>query len=293
MKHIPLYKFYKHKYGTELLIDVLDLEYIKDGIRHNPIHRETFYCIILISAGCEELTVNRHKRLVHTGDVICSRPGEIWSWQPDSQLEGLVLIFEETFLLSFFNDSHFLERLAYLHPKRTSPFLRPDVVLYERLYHLLSFMKTEIDENRGKDRHILRAMLYEALMLLNRSKISGKNGLPMSEVSAGRYVESFIRAVNAEYIQRRDVEYYAGKLCITSNYLNKIVRKSLGTTAKFYIHEKVLEEAERLLIYTTLTVKEIAERLHFDNSSYFVRFFKKHTCLTPLQYRENSNSPQK
>jgi len=293
MKHIPLYKFYKCKYGIELLIDVLDLDYIKAGIRRAPIHRETFYCIILITAGKEEVAVNEHKRIMQAGDVICSHPGEVWSWQADPKLEGLVLIFEEPFLLSFFNDSHFLDRFAYLRPERTSPFLHPDVALQERLHHLLLLMKAEIDDSRNKDQHILRAMLYETLMLLNRAESIGDREQSMNEVPVRRYIGDFIRMVDTEYMERHNVEYYADKLCITSNYLNKIIKQTLGATAKLYIQEKIYKEAVRLLLYTTLTVTEIAERLHFNSSSYFVRFFKKRTGQTPLQYCETCNSPQK
>lgn len=293
MKHIPLYKFYKRKYGIELLIDVLDLDYIKAGIRRAPIHRETFYCIILITAGKEEVAVNEHKRIMQAGDVICSRPGEVWSWKANPELEGLVLIFEEPFLLSFFNDPHFLDRFAYLRPERTSPFLHPDAALQERLRHLLLLMKAEIDDSRNKDQHILRAMLYETLMLLNRAESIGDGEQSMNEVPVSRYVGDFVRMVDTEYMERHDVEYYANKLCITSNYLNKIIKQTLGTTAKLYIQEKMYKEAVRLLLYTTLTVTEIAECLHFDSSSYFVRFFKKRTGQTPLQYRETCNRPQK
>lgn len=293
MKQIQLYKFHKRKYGAELLIDVLDLDYIKAGIRRAPVHRETFYCIILITDGEEEVSVNGHKRSVQAGDVICSRPGEVWSWQPDPALEGLVLIFEEPFLLSFFNDSLFLDRFAYLQPNRRSPFLQTDAALQERLHHLFSLMKAEIDDNRNKDQHILRAMLYETLMLLNRAESYDESGQPMNEIPVNRYVAGFIRTVATEYTERHDVEYYAAKLCITPNYLNKLVRQSLGTTAKLYIHKKLFDEVERLLVYTTLTVTEIAERLHFDSTSYFVRFFRKQTGITPLKYREKRNSPQK
>ncbi|MCS2954088.1 AraC family transcriptional regulator [Bacteroides thetaiotaomicron] len=293
MRKIKLYKFYKRKYGTELLIDVLSLDYIKEGIRCAPIHRETFYCIILITNGNEEVSVNGHKRLVRTGDVICSRPGEVWHWQSDPKLEGMVLIFEEAFLLSFFNDPQFLERFAYLRPDRTSPFLHPDKVLQERLHHLLMLMKTEIDDNENKDQHILRAMLYETLMLLVRAENINDYEQAMNDVSISRYVGDFVRMVDAEYSVRHDVDYYANKLCITPNYLNKIIKQTLGTTAKVHIQKKVSDEAVRLLIYTSLTVTEIAEYLHFESSSYFVRFFKKQTGQTPLQYRENRNSPQK
>ena len=293
MKQIPLYKFHRWKYGTELLIDVLDLDYIKTGIRRNPVHRETFYCIILITDGKEEVTVNDHNRSVGAGDVICSRPGEVWSWQPDPKLKGLVLIFEEPFLLSFFNDPHFLDRFAYLQADRTSPFLHLSESLHERFRSLLAQMKTEIDDSADKDQHILRAMLYEALVLLNRAEKAGDDGQPMNDVSVSRYVDRFIHAVEAEYMLRHEVEYYADKLCITPNYLNKIVRQSLGTTAKSYIHQKLFAEAKRLLSYTILNVNEIAEWLHFDSASHFVRFFRKHADMTPLQYRQSINSPQK
>lgn len=293
MKQIPLYTFHKRKYGAELLIDVLDLSYVKAGIRRTPVHRESFYCIILITEGREEVAVNGHKRIVQAGDIICSRPGEVWCWQPDPKLEGGVLIFEEAFLLSFFNDRHFLDRFAYLQANRASPFLQPDAALQERLRQLFSQMKAEIDDCPDKDQHILRAMLYETLMLLDRIESSPDGGQPMNGTSISRYIDGFIRSVDAEYMERHEVEYYAGKLCITPNYLNKIVRHSLGTTAKLYIHRKLLEEAKRLLSYTTLTVTEIAERLHFDTSSYFIRFFRKQTGITLLQYREKGHSPQK
>lgn len=293
MKQIPLYKFHKRKYGTELLIDVLDLDYIKAGIRRTPVHRETFFCIILITDGHEEVAVSGHKKVVQAGEVICSRPGEIWCWQPDLQLKGLVLIFEEPFLLSFFNDPHFLEHFTYLQANRPSPFLLPDSGLQERLHHLFLLMKAEIDDSQNKDQHILRAMLYETLMLLNRTESTATASQPMKDISLSRYVDGFLRSVEAEYTERHDVEYYADKLCITPNYLNKIVRLSLGTTAKLYIHKKLFEEAVRLLVYTTLTVTEIAECLHFDSPSYFIRFFRKQTGITPLKYREKRNSPQK
>lgn len=294
MKEIPLYKFYKRKYGKELLIDVLDLDYIKDGIRRHPLHRETFFCIILITEGSEEVAVNGHRHIVKEGDVICSRPGEIWEWQPAPQLQGIVLIFEEQFLLSFFNDPLFLDRLAYLRADRLSPFLFPDKALQERLHSLLLQMKAEIDNRVEKDQHILRAMLYETLMLLDRADtLVTDDCQPMSGISISRHIDRFTALVQAEYATHHDVEYYAGQLCITSNYLNKIARQSLGVTAKQYICDRILEEAKRLLAYTDQTITEIAAKLHFDTVSYFVRLFHKHNGMTPSQYRENARSPQK
>lgn len=95
MKEIPLYKFYKRKYGRELLIDVLDLDYIKDGIKRTPIHRESFYQIVLFTQGHEEVVIDGCRRMIHPGEVACSRPGEVWTWNADTRLEGYVIIFTE------------------------------------------------------------------------------------------------------------------------------------------------------------------------------------------------------
>ncbi len=145
--------------------------------------------------------------------------------QADPKLDSLVLIFEEPFLLSFFNDSHFLDRFAYLRPERISPFLHPDVALQERLQHLLLLMKAEIDDSWNRDLHILRVMFYETLMLLNRAESVGDSEQSMNEIPVSRYVSDFVRMVDMEYLEQHDMEYYANKLGIPSNYLNKIIRK--------------------------------------------------------------------
>lgn len=287
MKSIPLLKFFKRKYGKELLIDVVDIEYIRATVKKMPVFRYNFYCILLITKGSEEIAIDDFKCRVKAGNVICSTPGEIWKWQRNSQLDGYILIFEEEFLLSFFNDPLFLQKFSYLSPERISPFLSLQGELLERINHLFIQMKTEISDYTEKDQHVLRAMLYETLILLNRAENITHANEPMNDVMAGRYIDPFVRLVQSEYMSQRDVRYYADKLCITANYLNKIVHRSLGTTTKLYILNKVVQEAKRLLRYTPLSIAEIADTLHFDTASYFVRFFRKYTGITPTQYRES------
>ncbi|MCM1516095.1 MAG: AraC family transcriptional regulator [Paraprevotella sp.] len=293
IEHIPLYRFYKHKYGAELLVDMLDLEQIKPGLISTPIHRETFYCIIFITGGEENLSVNGHKRIVKYGDVVCSIPGEIWEWQHNTHLEGFVIIFEEEFLLSFFNDLHFLTRFHYLNPDRNSPFLVPDNDLWERLMQQVESMKQEMEFSIAKDQHILRALLYGTLILLGRAECVSEHVKKDTDNPVNRYVDKFVRLVTDRCHREHNVEFYADKLCITPNYLNKIVKECYGISAKLYIQQKLFEEAKRLLEYTLLNITEISEELNFSTTSYFVRFFRKHSGITPLQYREKTISPQK
>ena len=136
MKRIPLYKFFKHKYGQELLVDVVNLDKMKPDIHRTPVYRETFYSLLLITSGSEAVTINGRTATVSRGCVLTSIPGEIWAMCADSKLEALNLIFEEEFLLDFFSDPHFLDHFRYLQADRPSPFLILDDKLNDRLLQL-------------------------------------------------------------------------------------------------------------------------------------------------------------
>lgn len=110
------------------------------------------------------------------------------------------------------------------------------------------------------------------------------------EMAVDRYVHSFVQMVNEGNIFHRNVQEYADRLFITTNYLNKIVRRTLGVSSKQYIQNKVIQESKRLLTYTTLSVAEIAAKLNFETASYFIRFFRKHIGSTPRDYRETMKS---
>ena len=293
MKSIPLYKFYRKKYHKELLMDLVDIAFIRPWLKKTPIYRDNFYRVIFITDGEGELSVNNHVSTVSKGQIICSVPGEVWHWFSDNgTLEGYVLLFEEKFLLSFFSDNQFLERLPFLAPDRISPFLQMDTVLYGQISNLLQLTKDEISKRETADPHFLRAMLYALLILTGRADAGygsdGKINVPVS-----RHVEKFIRLVNAHFISEHNTEFYADKLCVTTNYLNKIVKGTLGTTTKLYIQDRIMEEARKLLAYTNLSSAEIADILHFNTATYFNRFFTRNGGLTPQKFRESLSSPEK
>ncbi|MCI7598944.1 MAG: AraC family transcriptional regulator [Prevotella sp.] len=290
MKRIPLYKFFKHKYGAELLVDVVNLDKMKPDIHRTPVYRETFYSLLLITSGSEAVTINDRTATVSPGCVLTSIPGEIWAMSTDSKLEALNLIFEEEFLLDFFSDTHFLDHFRYLQADRPSPFLILDGKLNDRLLQLYLDMQREI-HRPAQDQHILRAMLYEALMLLNRAQFTEENNIEPEDnetVNPNQYIDSFRSLVEEHYKEEHGVSFYADRLFITSNYLNKLVRSSLGVSTKQYVLSRIMQEACNLLRYTSLSVQDIAAQLHFETATYFTRIFYNYKKQTPLSYRNNA-----
>lgn len=85
--------------------------------------------------------------------------------------------------------------------------------------------------------------------------------------------------------EQREVAFYADRLCISTRYLSTIIRSVAHSTAKEFIDRSVVLEIKMLLGSTELSVQEIAYRLHFPDQSYLGRFFKKHTGVSPTEFR--------
>ena len=89
---------------------------------------------------------------------------------------------------------------------------------------------------------------------------------------------------------RREVQFYADSLSITTRYLSSVVKSLTGNTPKDIIDTRCIQEIKMQLRTTRDSMQEIAFRLDFPDQSFFNRYFKKHTGITPLEYRRSRGS---
>ena len=99
--------------------------------------------------------------------------------------------------------------------------------------------------------------------------------------------DRFLNLVKQYYTEQRNVIFYANELCISPKYLSKIVKSVSGFSASQWIDRFVVRQAQQLLKNSDLCIKEISEELNFPCSSFFYKYFKKQTGMTPKQYRES------
>lgn len=99
-------------------------------------------------------------------------------------------------------------------------------------------------------------------------------------------VERFIKLVHKNYRQHRRVGFYADKLCITPKYLSKVIKHSSGQSAVEWIDSYVILEAKALLKSSYKTIQQISVELNFPNQSFFGKYFKRLTGISPKEYRE-------
>ena len=143
---ISQYTFYKTKYGSELLIDVVELKYIKRFLSESPIHKLTYYDITFITEGKGRFSIDNQNYEATPCDVFFSQPGEIRCWDTNHITNGYALIFEDRFLSSVFKDSLFVQHLSFFGWDKSFSKLHLADELYERMLRLLQNIKTEIDE---------------------------------------------------------------------------------------------------------------------------------------------------
>ena len=246
----------------------------------------TYYDITFVTEGEGKFSIDNQTNEAASRDVFFSKPGEIRNWDTRHIVNGYALIFEDEFLSSLFKDSLFVQHLSFFQSGKTSSKLQLPDELYMRILQILHNIKTEIDSYRQNDVYVLRALLYEVLMLLDREykKVNMEEETTSKEVG-NIHIDKFMKLVESHLKEQHSVQYYADKLCITPNYLNEIVTSTKGISAKQYIRNKVMDEAQRLLTYTDFPISDIAFELHFSTVSYFIRSFRQYTGTTPLLYR--------
>lgn len=126
--------------------------------------------------------------------------------------------------------------------------------------------------------NLIRALFYGGISKFHKMEsdsVSYKNSI----------VERYIELVQTHYREERIIGFYADKLCITPKYLSKLVKEYTGRSAGEWIENYVILEARAMLQSSDMTIQQIASSLNFPNQSFFGKYFKRATGLSPKQYR--------
>jgi len=127
----------------------------------------------------------------------------------------------------------------------------------------------------------------QSAFLLELERIAGRQE-HLRQASRTRHEEmlhNFIELVNQYGTRERKIEFYADKLCVTPNHLGSVIKQASGFTILQWLNRHTIQLAKIMLRYTDLPIWEISEHLSFANPSFFSKFFKKETGVTPGNYR--------
>lgn len=99
--------------------------------------------------------------------------------------------------------------------------------------------------------------------------------------------DRFIYLVNRYSQQEHQMGFYAGKMCLTERYLSTVVRQASGITGKEWIDRSIITRIKVELRHTEKSINQIADEMNFPNASFFCKYFKRLTGMTPARFRES------
>ena len=286
MNRIPEIEF---RPGARLSFPGLECIHVSDlhsrvhpPLDHNPFepHRLDFYAILVVREGIATHHLDFHAYIIHPGECLLISRGQVHSFGNPDEYDGYLLIFTEAFL-----------------GKHVAPASLPEI---QELYdHFVGVNHCTIPKDDDSFHSLLmeltaarstpKAGIAGALMtifLLRLSESCQRNGRTGKQ---GELFPEFLRfrqLLHLNFQETRDARFYAEALNISYKQLNQLCKQVVHQTAKTFIDKYVMLEAQRQLVATRNSIKEIGFALGFEEPTNFVKYFRKHQALTPGEFRD-------
>lgn len=246
---------------------------------------DTDGCIVLsVISGCATATINSGRHPLHRGDFILLFYDSSISIDKSSR----------TFRVKYLSLAYpLLEEVIYKPLSQNfwdavyaSPVLHPSPrqsALLSAWWQQTEWIADIPDQTYREEliRNHIRSLMIGIDTETRSESIRNRSG------HSWTLIVRFYKLLSQHCHEIRNVGFYAGKLAITTTYLNKLCHRHALSSPKQLIDSQTVSEIKSCLINTDMPVKAIAARLHFDDASYLCRYFRRHTRLTPEQYRNN------
>jgi AraC-like DNA-binding protein len=243
-------------------------------------HKHDFYLIVLITHGNGKHEVDFESYEVVPGTLFMLKPGQMHYWKFSDDIEGFVFFHNA----NFFNEGSLTTNIKDF--EFFSSLQNPPVVhLKQQALHSVEESMRLLVEEYSHERSYKWTKIRSLINLIYIE--IGRNYTPIYRIDSKTYlkkVRQFEELIEVNFKIMKFPRDYASQLNISEKHLNRIVKNCLNKTSSALIQDRVLLEAKRMLMHSILNVSEISSQLKFSESSYFIRFFKQKTGMTPLGF---------
>lgn len=250
--------------------------------RIEPHRHEKLFQILHLTRGQAQFEFDGRSNTLDAPFIVTLPPMVVHGYTFSPDVEGTVLTLFESrvaHILSGMDEIESTFRAVQLVPLREHEGMAQD---------LATDIAAVVNEFTGRAAGRLGAIearLTLVLIALHRLQGSSLQAARGNSDRSLHHAMRFRQLVDQDFRSHKPIEAYARRLGLTSAHLNRICREHLGDTALGVIHQRIILEAKRYLTFTSLSAKEIALVLGFEDPAYFTRFFKQKTSLSPLGFR--------
>ncbi|MBD1259291.1 AraC family transcriptional regulator [Maribacter polysiphoniae] len=267
---------------SNLGLEIIPLKKVIDFSNQNGYdpHRLNFYQLIVITKGRGIHEVDFETIAYAENTVIPVAMGQVQRFTNNPQLKGYAVLFTPDFLIKEEQDYHYLyDYTIFNHAINPQSHIANKEVLT-----LLQEMITEQQKGLLFDSgEYQRNLLKNFLIQIERNKRERVE--IVCNDSLNLYMR-FRKTLEENINYKIRVADICQKLNVTPKQINKALKLYTNTTAKQYIEDRVILEIKRLLVYSTLTIKEIAYEIGFDDPTNFTKYFKARVNTLPTDYQK-------
>jgi AraC-like DNA-binding protein len=240
--------------------------------------------VFFVTHGSLIINFNSNAVRLNKYDVHLSLPGHVASIEETSgQATGYYCRFNPAFLEEGYLKNNIVDDLTFINSFMSRYPVRLSAPAGERLSRIFSTLH-EMNRHQEKQAHLIRAYLITAVCEIKH--LMDSLHLDTFPSKYFHTTAQYCDLLSKHIADRHDMRFYADRLGITPNHLNKSVRAVTGKPATAVQTEVYVQEAKRQLQQNHKRVTDIAFELGFEDLSYFSRFFKKATGYTPVAYRK-------
>ena len=244
-------------------------------------HRKNHYLIALIRKGGTRQWIDMTPFTVKNNTIYFYVPNRIIVKESTDELWATGIAFTKEFLS--LQENAALSKLPIIESPQGGHELLltdADLVFVEDL--LVKLNVVYINPNHWQQRML---SAYLILLLTYLSKLYEEQYTLQGSSAEKTLLHSYQAKINKSFRELKEVGDYASQLNISAGHLSEVIKIQSGKPAIKHIHERLVLEAKRLLFHTSNSLKEISFDLGFSDASYFNRFFKRETGVTPAEYR--------
>lgn len=263
---------------------------IEDRVNTVRPHIHSFYQIIWFKNGSGKHIVDFREYVIEPGTIFFIAKNQVHYFDHNIHYDGVLIHFNETFLIQNDHEANFFFQYNLFNNPYGPPVCRAGKSTDHTLDGYISQIKKELKhKDEFGNEELLRNYLKSFLIQVQRQKNKSDGILKditfvLNEKKA--QLLKLIALIEENYTKGHSVTEYANALFVSPRTLSELTNQLLNKTPSQMIQERIILEAQRLLLHSDLNINQVGYRLGFEDPSYFVKYFKKHTKMSPSDFRK-------